>query len=58
MWDERVGDYVELEGDVVFTVETSVRTAMMAAYGLTGIFAQKADAQCAPLQRNVAFEVA
>ena len=32
-----VGQYVELEGDVVFTVETSVRTAMMAAYGLTGI---------------------
>ena len=32
-----VGQYVELDGDVVFTVETSVRTAMMAAYGLTGI---------------------
>ena len=32
-----VGQYVELEGDVVFTVETSVRTGMMAAYGLTGI---------------------
>lgn len=32
-----IGQYVELEGDVVFTVETSVRTAMMAAYGLTGI---------------------
>ena len=29
-----VGQYVELPGDVVFTVETSVRTAMMAAYGL------------------------
>ncbi|MGN1399130.1 MAG: oleate hydratase [Erysipelotrichaceae bacterium] len=29
-----IGQYVELEGDVVFTVETSVRTAMMAAYGL------------------------
>lgn len=28
---------MELDGDVVFTVETSVRTAMMAAYGLTGI---------------------
>lgn len=32
-----IGQYVELEGDVVFTVETSVRTAMMAAYSLTGI---------------------
>lgn len=32
-----IGQYVELEGDVVFTVETSVRTAMMAAYGLTGV---------------------
>ena len=32
-----VGQYVELDGDVVFTVETSVRTGMMAAYGLTGI---------------------
>ena len=32
-----VGQYVELDSDVVFTVETSVRTAMMAAYGLTGI---------------------
>lgn len=32
-----VGQYVELDGDVVFTVETSVRTAMIAAYGLTGI---------------------
>lgn len=32
-----IGQFVELEGDVVFTVETSVRTAMMAAYGLTGI---------------------
>ncbi len=32
-----VGQYVELDGDVVFTVETSIRTAMMAAYGLTGI---------------------
>lgn len=29
-----IGQYVELPGDVVFTVETSVRTAMMAAYGL------------------------
>lgn len=27
-----VGQYVELDGDVMFTVETSVRTAMMAAY--------------------------
>ena len=32
-----IGQYVELEGDVVFTVETSVRTAMMAAYSLAGI---------------------
>ncbi len=32
-----IGQYVELDGDVVFTVETSIRTAMMAAYGLTGI---------------------
>lgn len=32
-----IGQYVELDGDVVFTVETSVRTAMMAAYGLTDI---------------------
>ena len=29
-----IGQYVELPGDVVFTVETSVRTAMMAAYSL------------------------
>lgn len=29
-----IGQYVELPKDVVFTVETSVRTAMMAAYGL------------------------
>lgn len=29
-----IGQYVELPGDVVFTVETSIRTAMMAAYGL------------------------
>lgn len=27
-----VGQFVELEGDVVFTVETSVRTAMIAVY--------------------------
>ncbi len=32
-----VGQFVELTGDVVFTVETSVRTAMMAVWGLTGI---------------------
>ena len=32
-----VGQFVELPGDVVFTVETSVRTAMMAVWGLTGI---------------------
>lgn len=29
-----IGQYVELPGDVVFTVETSIRTAMMASYGL------------------------
>ena len=28
---------MELPGDVVFTVETSVRTAMMAVWGLTGL---------------------
>lgn len=27
-----IGQFVELEGDVVFTVETSVRTAMIAVY--------------------------
>jgi oleate hydratase len=32
-----VGQFVELPGDVVFTVETSVRTAMMAVWGLTGL---------------------
>jgi oleate hydratase len=32
-----VGQFVELPGDVVFTVETSVRTAMIAVWGLTGI---------------------
>ena len=39
-----IGQYVELPGDVVFTVETSVRTAMMAAYGLL-----KLDRAVAPL---------
>lgn len=29
-----IGQFVELPGDAVFTVETSVRTAMMAVYGL------------------------
>lgn len=29
-----IGQYVELPGDVVFTVETSIRTALMASYGL------------------------
>lgn len=29
-----IGQFVELEGDVVFTVETSVRTAMIAVYRL------------------------
>ncbi|MCP9328681.1 MULTISPECIES: oleate hydratase [Liquorilactobacillus] len=32
-----IGQYVELPGDVVFTVETSVRTAMMGAYDLLGL---------------------
>ncbi len=27
-----IGQFVELEGDIVFTVETSVRTAMTAVY--------------------------
>ena len=31
------GQFVELPGDCVFTVETSVRTAMMAVWGLTGL---------------------
>ena len=31
-----IGQFVETE-DVVFTVETSVRTAMMAVYGLLGL---------------------
>ena len=32
-----IGQFVETPGDVVFTVETSVRTAMMAVWGLTGL---------------------
>jgi oleate hydratase len=32
-----LGQYAELPEDVVFTVETSVRTAMMAVWGLTGL---------------------
>jgi oleate hydratase len=32
-----IGQFVELPGDVVFTVETSVRTAMTAVWGLTGL---------------------
>jgi oleate hydratase len=32
-----IGQFVELPGDAVFTVETSVRTAMMAVWGLTGL---------------------
>ena len=32
-----IGQFVELPGDVVFTVETSVRTAMMAVWGLTAL---------------------
>jgi oleate hydratase len=32
-----IGQFVELPVDVVFTVETSVRTALMAVWGLTGL---------------------
>ena len=32
-----IGQFVELPGDAVFTVETSVRTAMMAVWGLTDL---------------------
>lgn len=32
-----LGQFVELPQDVVFTVETSVRTALMAVWGLTGL---------------------
>jgi oleate hydratase len=32
-----IGQFVELPLDVVFTVETSVRTALMAVWGLTGL---------------------
>lgn len=32
-----IGQFVELEGDVVFTVETSVRTAMIAVYRMLHI---------------------
>jgi oleate hydratase len=32
-----IGQFVEVDGDVVFTVETSVRTAMDAVWGLTGL---------------------
>jgi len=32
-----IGQFVELPQDVVFTVETSVRTALMAVWGLTGL---------------------
>ena len=32
-----IGQFAELPGDVVFTVETSVRTAMMAVWGLIGL---------------------
>jgi oleate hydratase len=32
-----IGQFVELPGVVVFNVETSVRTAMMAVWGLTGL---------------------
>jgi oleate hydratase len=32
-----LGQYAELPEDVVFTVETSVRSAMMAVWGLTGL---------------------
>lgn len=32
-----MGQFVEVDGDVVFTIETSVRTPMMAVYQLTGL---------------------
>ena len=32
-----IGQYVETPADVSFTVESSVRTAMMAVWGLTGL---------------------
>lgn len=32
-----IGQFVELPGDAVFTVETSVRSAMMAVWGLVGL---------------------
>jgi oleate hydratase len=32
-----IGQYVETPGDVSFTVESSVRTAMTAVWGLTGL---------------------
>ncbi len=32
-----MGQYVEIPGDVVFTIETSVRTPMVAVYTLTGL---------------------
>ena len=32
-----IGQFVELPGDAVFTVETSVRSAMLAVWGLTGL---------------------
>lgn len=32
-----IGQFVEVPGDVVFTVETSVRTPLEAVYGLTGL---------------------
>lgn len=32
-----MGQYVEIPGDVVFTIETSVRTPLVAAYELTGL---------------------
>ena len=32
-----IGQYVEVDGDVVFTIETSVRTPLEAVYKLTGL---------------------
>ena len=32
-----IGQYVEIPGDVVFTIETSVRTPLTAVYALTGL---------------------
>ena len=46
-----LGQYVELPEDVVFTVETSVRTAMMAVWGLTGLEKPMVPMPAADLRR-------